>query len=331
MLMKQKNIGKLMISFLLVCLVFSFCVPVAFADDLNGVGSGTTKTEVVQTTPDTTVPTTDNQNVNMQTNTNANTNTTKNSDNLGGFAASSQSPKDVEDTANAIGNMFNQAGPDAEAIEAANSFIAPLASILNKVMAVILGLTSLLMMFITVLDLLYMAFPPIRDHLDGGRLGAANMMGGGRGSRGMGGMRGGMGGMRGGYGMGGGMGGGMMGGMNGGMNGMGGGMMGGGMPGGMNGGMQQQQQVGGGLSAVGRWVSDEAIAACMESQGGAMQGQMGMGGTPVKSMVFSYMKKRAMFLILFGVCLILFTSTVFTDLGVRLGTWILKIILGFGS
>ena len=91
--------------------------------------------------------------------------------------------------------------------------------------------------------------------------------------------------------------------------------------------MQQPQQMGGGLSAVGRWVSDEAIAACMEAQGGAMGGM----GAPVKSMVFSYMKKRALFLILFGVCVVLFTSTAFTDLGIRLGTWLLQLILGFGA
>jgi hypothetical protein len=43
------------------------------------------------------------------------------------------------------------------------------------------------------------------------------------------------------------------------------------------------------------------------------------------------MKKRAMFLILFGVCVVLFTSTVFTDMGIRLGTWFLRIIMGFGA
>ena len=130
-----------------------------------------------------------------------------------------------------------------------------------------------------------------------------------------------MGGMRGGYGMGG-------------MNSMGGMGMGG--MGGMNsmggmGGMQQGmgQPVGGGLSAVGRWVSDEAVSACNECLGGAMEGQMGMQGS-VKSMVFSYIKKRSLFLILFGVCVVLFSSTVFFDLGARLGTWILKIIMGFG-
>ena len=224
--------------------------------------------------------------------------------------------------------MFNNAGPKQEHIEVANGIIEPIAEILNTAMAVILGATSLLMMFTTVLDLLYIAFPPVRDVLDGGRSGMANMQGGRgmSGSRGMGGMRGGYGGMRGGYG---GMGGMNSMGMQGGM-GMGGPGMGGMGMGGQMGGMQQPQQMGGGLSAVGRWVSDEAIAACMETQGGLMQGGMG-GGLPVKSMVFSYIKKRSMFLILFGVCVVLFTSTVFTDLGVRLGTWILNLIMGFGA
>lgn len=315
-MLKQAQMSKI-VGIMLFCMLLSFAVPVVYATDLNGVGSSETTTETTPVTPTTPVT----QEPVVETKNGSTTDAIKS-----GLPDSKQNVKDVEDTANAIGNMFNEAGPKAEDVAAANEFIAPFAKILNKVMAVILGITSLLMMFITVLDMLYMAFPPIRDTLDGGRMGAANMAGGrgsGRGSRGMG-----MGGMRGGYGMNGGMGMGGMQGMNGmGMNGMG---MGGGMQG-MNGmgGMQNQQQQGGGLSAVGRWVSDEAIAACMESQGGVMQGQQ-MSGMPMKSMIFSYMKKRAMFLILFGVCVILFTSTVFTDLGIRVGTWILKIILGFG-
>ena len=311
-MLKHAQISKI-VGVMLFCLLLSFVIPTVYATtDLNGVGgSKTTETTTVieSTTPVTQEPVVEQ-------------NTTNNKGSVdaikGGLPDSKQNVQDVEDTANAIGNMFNEAGPDSEAVEAANQFIAPFARILNKVMAVILGITSLLMMFITVLDMLYMAFPPIRDTLDGGRLGAANMTSRGtsRNSRGMGGTRGG-------YGMGG-MGG--MGGMNGmGMNGMG---MGGGM--GMAGTAQTPQPHGGGISSVGRWVSDEAIAACMESQGGGMQGQSGLGGMPVKSMIFSYMKKRAMFLILFGVCVILFTSTVFTDLGIRIGTWILKIVLGFG-
>ena len=328
-----KGISRFYLLTLVMCIIFSISAPMVFADptngDLNGVGAGTTATEtttvttpvttpVVEQTPSTqtTVPAQTQTTVPAQTQT-QNTTTTNI---IGDMPGSSLNQKEVEDTAAAVGNMFNNVGPKEEDIEQANAFIAPIADIMNKVMAVILGITSLLMMLITILDLLYMAFPPIRDILDGGRQGMGNMMAGGRGSRGMGGGMRGMGMCRG-MGMGG-MGMGGMGGM-----GMAGGMGGPGM--GMGGGMQQPQQMGGGLSAVGRWVSDEAIAACLESQGGVMQGQMGMGGT--KNIVLSYMKKRALFLILFGVCVVLFTSTVFTDLGVRLGTWLLKMIMGFGA
>lgn len=316
--MRLTQKSKIFACVLAVCLVMSLSVCV-FADDLNGVGS--TQTEV--TTPVNTAPTTGVEE------------TVPNTEGTGSPAISLDIPKssksieETEETAKAVGDMFSKAGPDAKDFEQAEQFIEPFAQIINKVMAVILGVTSLLMMFVTVLDLLYMAFPPVRDMLDGGRMGAMAMGPGVRGSRGMGGMRGGYG-MRGGMGMGGGYG---MGGMNGmgmgGMNGMGmGGMNGMGMGGNQ---MQQQQQIGGGLSAVGRWVSDEAIAACLESQGGIAEGMPGMSGTPVKPMLLSYIKKRSLFLILFGICLILFTSTVFTDLGVRVGTWILRIISGFGS
>ena len=327
----SKRKSRFFAIFTVICLMMALSTQMVFAtNSLNGVGeNNTTVTENVTTNVtnqnttvgDTTTsqPTTNQGQVNTQTNTQTN-------QAISGLPGTTQNPQDIEDTANAVSGMFGQAGPDAEDIAMANAFIEPIANIMNKVMAVILGVTSLLMMFTTMLDLLYLAFPPVRDYLDGGRQGMANMQMGGRGmggARGMGGMRGGMGmgGMRGGYGMGG-------------MNSMGGMGMGG--MGGMNsmggmGGMQQGmgQPVGGGLSAVGRWVSDEAVSACNECLGGAMEGQMGMQGS-VKSMVFSYIKKRSLFLILFGVCVVLFSSTVFFDLGARLGTWILKIIMGFG-
>ena len=329
-MLKRVHMRRAFSMVMLIGLVITLCVPMVYANSgLNGVGSSettvTTTTPVTNSAPvvESTSPTTNAGTVQQSTTTQPSTSTTNTV--AESMPASSQSLEDIEGTANAIGGMFANAGPDEKDIEEANAFIQPFAEILNKIMAIILGLTSLLMMFITMLDLLYMAFPPVRDMLDGGRMGQANMMGGGRGARGMGG------GMRG-MGMGRGMGG--MGGM--GMNSMAGGMgmggmgMAGGMGGpgmGMQGGMQQPQQMGGGLSAVGRWVSDEAIAACMESQGGMAPGM----GVPLKSMVFSYMKKRAMFLILFGVCVVLFTSTVFTDMGIRLGTWLLRIIMGFGA
>lgn len=208
-------------------------------------------------------------------------------------------------TAKAIGEMFSEVGPDAEAVNEANEFLRPFAVIMNKLMAIILGITSLLMMLVTVLDLLYMAFPPVRDMLDGGTTGGQQRMSR---NRGMYGMRGQLG-----------IPGGAMMGMDGGI--------------GMQQVPQRQQQIpGGGLSAIGRWVSDEAIAACLESQGGPMGVvQYGPSTGPVKSMIFSYMKKRSMFLMLFGICVILFTSTVFTDLGVKIGIYILRVIVGFGN
>lgn len=209
--------------------------------------------------------------------------------------------KDKEETANAIGDMFKEASIKQESIKEVNEFIRPFALIMNKVAAGILGLTSLAMMLITVLDLTYIAVPFIRDFLDGGVRGANQMQG----QAGMGGMNsmGGMGGSRYGGSRYGGMGGGMQGGMN-----------------------QQANQLGGGLSAIGRLVSDEAIASTLETQGGGMGASSANGS--VKSMIGSYMKKRAFFLIMFGVCAILFTSTIFTDIGVRLGTWILGLLMG---
>lgn len=351
MFMSNKKMGRLGAILLVVCLMMALSTQMVFATNgLNGVGDGssTTVTENVTTTtnqntanvgdtttsqPTTTQPQTQTNNQQVVTNSTTATGT----DVMPGLPDSGNDPASVDRTANAVSGLFNNAGPDEEDIAIANQIIAPIADIMNKVMAIILGVTSLLMMFTTTLDLLYLAFPPVRDYLDGGRQGRNQMMMGGRGmgGRGMGGMRGGMGmGRMGGMGMGG-MGMGGMGGMNG-MGGMGGMGMGGmnGMGGmGMQGGMQQGMgaPVGGGLSAVGRWVSDEAVSACNECMGGAMEGQMGMQGTTVKSMVFCYIKKRSMFLLLFGVCVILFSSTVFFDLGARLGTWILRMIMGFGA
>lgn len=211
-------------------------------------------------------------------------------------------------TANAVGGMFKRASIDEESIEDANKFIQPFAVILNKVMAGILGLVALLMTFITVLDLAYIAVPFLRDMLDGGKQGTGQLNA--RGSN-----------YDGGFNDDGGMG----------MGGMGmvrpGGMGMGGM--GRQGGMVQGQKakhLGGGLSAVGRWVSDEALAAALESQGGP-QGASSRNGS-VKTMIGSYMKMRAYFLIMFGVCVVLFTSTIFTGLGVKLGTWLLGLLMG---
>lgn len=271
---------KFMVFGLILLLNLSFN---AYADDLNGI------------------------NINLEVEKQEDINSTKATIKLPPLpTVSEEKQRETENTAKAIGDMFSKTGIDQESIEQADAFLEPFARILNKIMAVILGVTSLLMMFITILDLLYMAFPPVRDLLDGGMNGPNQMMQG-RASRGMGSF----GGMRSGHAMQG------MGSMSGSM--------------GM-GGQQQPQSHGGGLSAIGRWVSDEAIAACIETRGGSMSSIQGMpASNSVKSMLFSYMKKRSMFLILFGVCVVLFTSTVFTDLGIKIGLWGLRIIMGLGG
>lgn len=103
--------------------------------------------------------------------------------------------------------------------------------------------------------------------------------------------------------------------------------------------LNPQSQGGGGMGGYGgggqqstgiRWVSDEAMA-CVGGgdsgggMGGPMGGQQQQGG---KSVIMSYLKKRTVFLIMFAICVILFTSTVFTDLGLKLGMLLLEWITG---
>ena len=124
-----------------------------------------------------------------------------------------------------------------------------------------------------------------------------------------------------------------MGGMGMGMHGRG--MMGGGMMGG-----SPQPSAGGH-----QWVSDEALAsvamagASVQPAGGGMppmgggMGMMGggmMGGTsqqPVKqsSVIFTYLKKRVFFVILFAVALILLTSSVLLDCGINIAELSIKV------
>ena len=121
-----------------------------------------------------------------------------------------------------------------------------------------------------------------------------------------------------------------MGGMGMGMHGrgmMGGGMMGGGMMGG------SPQPSAGGY----RWVSDEALAsvamagASVQPAGGMppMGGGM-MGATPQQpvkqsSVIFTYLKKRVFFVILFAVALILLTSSVLLDCGINIAELSIKV------
>ena len=118
-----------------------------------------------------------------------------------------------------------------------------------------------------------------------------------------------------------------------GMMGMGGMGMGG--MGGMGGAAQAQPTLG---ASIGRWISDDALAAVNESQngmaaaggmaGGAMGMQPGMAPATGKNVMFAYLKKRAFSLVMLGVCLVLFSCTVFTDLGITVGTKIIGLLTG---
>lgn len=109
---------------------------------------------------------------------------------------------------------------------------------------------------------------------------------------------------------------------------MGGGMMGSMMGGGMmHGGMS-----GGSAQGGRRIVSDEAIAALNESVAQSNQGGMGMTASvkpKSKMVILAYAKKRIVALICFFACLVLFTSTAFTDIGLYLGQWIVDTLGGF--
>ena len=157
---KVKLIWVLLISFSLLMGLSSNFV---YASSLNGVGEGnTTIVENVTTTQNQNVVVPNNnqsvvtqdttQNVTQNTTQNVTENTTTSETftenvGLGNMPASTQTVEDVEDTASAVAGMFANAGPKAEDIATANKIIEPVANFMNMAMAVILGITSLLMMF----------------------------------------------------------------------------------------------------------------------------------------------------------------------------------------
>ena len=105
------------------------------------------------------------------------------------------------------------------------------------------------------------------------------------------------------------------------------------------GGMSPMGGTGGAQPQGKRWVSDEAVAcvAMANPQGGgggmSPMGGMGMGGSmggaqqqPTKSVIMTYLKKRAFFLIIFAVATILLTSSIFTDCGINLAELSFKVL-----
>lgn len=216
---------------------------------------------------------------------------------------------DAQAAVDGINSIFENVGPDQEDFTKANKITKPVAKVVNTVVAVMLAALGLFLLFYSVADLLYLTVPVTRKLLNPNYGGQSS-------SGGMGGMGGGFGG--GGYG-----GGGFGGGGYGGMGGMGGGM----------GGAQQAPASGGFVL-----VSDEAVAVLQETQAQAQpQGGMGMGGMggqaqpapSKKAVLLVYLKRRTVTLVLIGVCIVLFTTTVFTDIGINLGSWALNKLMGF--
>lgn len=178
-----------------------------------------------------------------------------------------------KERADAIGSMFDNVGVDNESMQKANTYLNPTARILNTIMAIILGFTSLALFLISALDLLYIAFPPIRSLL--------NVQGGST-SSGIG------------------------------------------------------ASVGGSQTSsfFSRWISDEAVASVVKAGSEQSSGGFGVSSAQkpkTKSVIVGYLKKRSFFLIVFAICCILFSTTVFTDLGIKVGTWLLGVITGVSN
>lgn len=204
-------------------------------------------------------------------------------------SSNAQESSETSTIADGLADAFRGSAVTNKDIAEASRMTAPAVNLVRTVISIILALISVVIGFITVVDLLYLMCPPVRSFLSGGQQQTSSPMGGGMMGAGMG-------------------------------MGMGAGM-------GMGGGMMSPQQNGGGGTRI---VSDEAIAALNEctAQQGGMNGMMGGAKPKAKIVILAYAKKRIFVLICFFACLVLFTSTVFTDIGLHLGQWIVNSLGG---
>lgn len=189
----------------------------------------------------------------------------------------------------------------SENMEVASKSLSPLVNMLGTLSGMLVVIASAGIFVVTALDLIYIGLPFTRDMLNPLQ-GAGQQMGGMP--------------MSGGYGGG-------YGGRYGGMGGYGGMGMGG---------MGAQQPVQNGLRR--KWVSDEAVyavdsatASTNNLTGGAagmgamtqpgMAGQVA-GAIPPKSAIFTYLKRRSVFLVIFALATVVLMSSLFTDCGINL-------------
>lgn len=216
---------------------------------------------------------------------------------------------DISDTnkssAEAVSEIFKQGALTPESVEKSKKWVEPIAKLINLMIAIILGILSAFLVLISVLDLIYIQVPVTRTFLKGSQSQTSSTV---------------------------------VGGIN---------PQVGPLP------LQPQPQTlpqplpQPGLGSTPalqtspvlsrQWVSDEAIAALNEAQpqqsapqspiinAQQLQAQALPGG---KSVMLSYLKKRAFALIMLGVCVLLFTCTIFTDLGTALGIKVIALLSG---
>lgn len=202
--------------------------------------------------------------------------------------------EDDQDVANWIGN---QRGFTSDQLEKASNTLSPITNMIGYVIGAIVALASIGIFLITSLDLLYIAFPPIRNLLyKAGTDGTGAYTGGG---------------MAGGYGRG--------------MMGMG--MSGaGGAAGGTN---RPTQWVSDEAVQCAALMGGSAQAANGAGMMGGMYGGMqnqAQQQQSTKSVIGTYFKKRIFFIILFVICTVVLTSSALMGTGANLAQWIIRII-----
>lgn len=189
-----------------------------------------------------------------------------------------------------VGNFIkNHRGMTSEQLNTASDVISPLTNILGYLSGGVIAFIMCAIFFVTSLDLLYISVPFVRPFLYAAGTDGTGAMTAGRG----------------GYGYGGGM-----------------------MP-------QGGQQV----TKKHQWVSDEAVQ-CASLLGGSStsegMGMMNRGGYGYQaqpqaqmskgSVIKTYLIKRAFFMVLLAICIIILTSSVLLGTGVNLANWGIKII-----
>ena len=188
----------------------------------------------------------------------------------------------------ALKGMADEHSMSGEDLAEANTLLQPITSLLGSAVGIIIALVSALIFLITALDLVYICVPFTRSllYVDGQS------------------------GSRGGMGMGMGM-------------------------GGMSMGMQQQS-----THERRQLVSDEAVQCAVMMGNNQQQGYANMGypgggmgamqsqpqNAPLKSVLITYFKKRVFFLILFAICAVMLTSSIFIGTGINLAEWFTSLI-----